>query len=201
MMPGNPEQGTVNELAKLPKGTRGRSGKGRRGEKGASAGGAVVAPPEEPTGIDINSDVGRRLVADCVRFYEGLLPEKDVRRKYDFDWERLGADDALIEAIENEKLRRTQNGDTAREKAQKHFVKAPDVLASILDDAGASPRHRIESSRELRVIAGVGPEATPAADRDRFVITINLGPDRVERYEKTLSIKPESKDGGGGEPV
>jgi hypothetical protein len=61
-----------------------------------------------------------------------------------------------------------------------------------LHDDGASPRHRIESARELRAISAVGPEATPATDR--FEITINLGADVVERYSKSIAIDPNDVD-------
>lgn len=147
--------------------------------------------------LSLDSELGRALITDCTRFYEGLLSEAAVRKKYRFDdgmWERLGADEALVEAIEAEKIRRMRSGDTAREKAQKHYVRAPDVMATILDDAGASPRHRIESARELRAIAAVGPDAAPA-DRDRFIITINLG-DKQETYNKSIAITPFDSDLG-----
>ena len=65
------------------------------------------------------------------------------------------------------------------------FVGAPAVLGTILhggDDV--SPRHKIESARELRAIAANGPEA-PAGTR--FVIQINLGSD-VLTFDK--SIRP-----------
>jgi hypothetical protein len=134
-------------------------------------------------------------VSDCARYGEGLLDQKFLKSKYRFDdgvWERLGSNDALVEAIEFEKVRRMRNGDSAREKAQQLFVTAPGVLGNILHDDGASPRHRIESARELRQIAANGPEATPATDR--FEITINLGADVVERYSKSIAIDPNDVD-------
>ena len=118
-------------------------------------------------------------VEDLCRYAEGIFTEAAVKKKYRFDdktWARLGEDEALIEAIETEKVRRVRNGSTARERAQQHFASAPNVLGNILNDDGASPRHRIESARELRQIADNGPGATPAADR--FIITINLGEDQ-----------------------
>ena len=60
------------------------------------------------------------------------------------------------------------------------------MLGNILADNSASPRHRIEASRELRAVASVGPEDAPTADR--FQITINLGAD-VIHIDKP--IKPE----------
>src|SRR5262245_40937312 len=107
----------------------------------------------------------REFLADCCRFAEGPLTEKQIKKKYRFDsetWEHLGSDDALVEAIELEKIRRIRNGTTAREKAQTHFATAPDILNNIMQDGGASPRHKIESAKALGQIAA-GPEATPAA--------------------------------------
>ena len=118
-------------------------------------------------------------VEDLCRYAEGILTEAAVKKKYRFDdttWEKLGSDDALVEVIEAEKVRRTRNGSTARERAQQHFATAPNVLGNILNDDGVSPRHKIESVRELRAIASTGPEAAQAADR--FVIHIDLGEDR-----------------------
>jgi hypothetical protein len=163
-------------------------------------------------------------VADCCRYAENILTEAAVKKKYRFDdatWEKLGSNDALIEKIEAEKVRRIRNGASAREKAQQLFVTAPGVLGNILHDDGASPRHRIESAKELRAIAANGPETTPASDR--FQITINLGSD-VLHFDKSIAIDANDvdpfndtdttpqgllaaiaankrKDDGGGEPV
>jgi hypothetical protein len=54
---------------------------------------------------------------------------------------------------------RIRSGETAREKAAHLFVTAPDVLSDIIRDPAALPRHKVESIRELRQIAAVGPEA------------------------------------------
>jgi len=134
-------------------------------------------------------------LADMARFAETILSEADVRKRHylnDNDWERLGSDERLIRAIEDEKIRRVRNGAHAREKAQQVFVKAPDVLDEILSDKSASPRHKIESSRELRAIAAMGPETTPTAER--FVITINLGEDHKLIIDKP--IRPTAHDDG-----
>jgi len=152
-----------------------------------------------------------------------LLSEEAVRRKYCFDdgaWGKLGDNEALIEAIEAEKIRRVRDGSAARERAQQLFATAPSVLGDILHDDSASPRHRIESARELRQIAANGPEAAPAADR--FVITINLGAE-VLHFDKSIAIDAndvdpndtdtapqglpaivaanQRKDDGGGDPL
>jgi hypothetical protein len=128
-------------------------------------------------------------ILDFCRFSEGILDEKFLRRKYNqFNnsvWEKLGSDERLVSAIEAEKVKRMQNGLSAREKAQQMFVAAPSVLGRILNDNSANARHRIEASKELRTIAAVGPESAPATDR--FQIIINMGAD-IETYNKSRSI-------------
>src|SRR5262245_40719330 len=134
----------------------------------------------------------REFITDCARFAEGLLTEKQIKKKYRFDsetWEHLGSDDALIEMIELEKLRRIRNGTTAREKAQTHFATAPDILNNIMQDGGASPRHKIESAKALGQIAA-GPEATAPASTERFQIIINLGGGEVVTYDHPKTIEP-----------
>src|SRR5215510_5087105 len=133
-------------------------------------------------------------IIDCARYAEGLLSEQDVKKKHHFDdatWGRLGDDEALIQAIEAEEVRRIHNGSSARERAQQLFATAPNVLGDILHDDGASPRHRIESARELRQIAANGPETAPASDR--FQITINLGAD-VLKFDKSIAIDANDVD-------
>jgi hypothetical protein len=127
-------------------------------------------------------------ITDFARYSESILDEKYLRRKYCFDdsiWKDLGGNDELVSAIETERVKRMRNGDSAREKAQQIFVAAPSVLGGILNDNGANARHRIESAREIRAIASVGPESTPSADK--FQIIINLGSD-VERYSKFRAV-------------
>ena len=170
---------------------------------------------DDPTSILENLD----LIADCARYAEGLLSEKDVKKKHHFDdatWARLGENDALIEAIEAEKVRRIRDGSTKRERAQQLVVRAPDVLGDIMLDASASPKHRIDASKTLDAFAANGPEAASASDR--FVITINLGsevlhfdePNAIDANDvdpnhidtTTLAvIAPKKKDDGGGEPI
>ena len=152
--------------------------------------GDVVDRRGQSLSLEDNHD----FVSDCARYGEGLLSEEAVRRKYCFDdgaWEKLGDNEALIEAIEAEKVRRVRDGSAARERAQQLFATAPSVLGDILHDDGASPRHRIESARELRQIAANGPEAAPAADR--FVITINLGAE-VLHFDKSIAIDANDVD-------
>jgi hypothetical protein len=146
-------------------------------------------------GQPLSLEDNHEFITDCARYAEGLLSEQDVKKKHHFDdatWARLGEDEALVEAIEAEKIRRIRNGSTARERAQALYAETPTVLGDILHDDGASPRHRIESAREIRQIAANGPEATPATDR--FQIIINLGADVVERYDKSIAVNPNDVD-------
>src|SRR5262245_16309070 len=113
--------------------------------------------------VELSSHVGHQFVTDCVRAGEGLLTDKEVVEKYEIppeDWKEIIENTALIRAIRAESERRVRNGVAARESAAKIFVRAPQVLGTILDDKSASPRHRIESARELRATAsGPGSEA------------------------------------------
>ena len=131
-------------------------------------------------------------IVDMARFADGLLSEKQIKKKYRFDaatWEKLGNNDALVEKIEEEKARRIRRGETARERAQALYAGAPTVLGNIMNDGTASPRYRIESAKELRVCAANGPESVPAADR--FQIVINLGADQVLKFDKPIAIGPD----------
>jgi hypothetical protein len=148
----------------------------------------------DPTSLIENHE----FITDCARYAEGLLTEKEVKKKHHFDdvtWERLGEDDALVEAIEAEKSRRVRSGLAKRELAQKHVVKAPDVLNTIMLDCAASPKHRIDSAKVLDQFAANGPETAPAADR--FIITINLSADgsnpdaNVFHFDKPLAVGPD----------
>lgn len=143
---------------------------------------------------NLTSTAGRQFVVDCVRAAEGLITDSDLQSKYELspvDWTDITKSTALIRAIQAERERRVRNGDAARESAAKIFANAPTVLGDILNDTSASPRHRIESARELRVTA-TGPSAESTADAgEKFVITINLGADHVEHYEKSRTpMKP-----------
>jgi hypothetical protein len=131
------------------------------------------------------------LIENLARYAEGLISKEAVKKKHHFDaatWERLGENDALVEAIEAEKLRRIRNGQAKREKSQSLVVKAPDVLSGIMLDPAASPKHRIDSAKVLDQFAANGPEAPAAADR--FIIQINMGSD-VLRFDKPIAVGPD----------
>src|SRR5262245_50580718 len=132
-------------------------------------------------------------VTDCARFSENLISEAAVRKKYGFSedtWSRLGEDDALVRAIEDEKTRRIRSGAAKREKAQQHVVRAPDVLEKILTDEKASPKHRIDAAKVLEDLADNGPQA--AAEQDRVIVTINLGGGDVLRFDASAKPIPPS---------
>jgi hypothetical protein len=115
----------------------------------------------------------------------------------DEDWQRLADNAPLLQAVRAERERRIISGDAAREGAQRYFAKAPTVLGDILTDEQVSPRHRIEAARELRQVAGNGPDTVPGAG-EKFVITINLGGDEKLVYEKEIAPRqplPSEDDG------
>jgi hypothetical protein len=171
---------------------------------------AKVPGPKEPgtpapatATLPIPTKDDSEFVADMARFAEGNASEADIKRKYRFGdevWARLGEDDELVRTIEAEKVRRVRSGQQKRERAQALVVKAPDVLAGILMDDGANPRHRIDSAKELNAFAGGGP--TEAAAQDRFIITINLGTDSsgrpvIEHFDKPLAaidVSPNKRE-------
>jgi hypothetical protein len=131
------------------------------------------------------------LIVDLCRFAEGLLSERQVRKRHrlaDSAWKQMGEDDALLEKIEDEKLRRIRDGSTKRELAQKHIVRGPTVLSEIMDDVSASPRHRVDAVKTLDTLAANGPQNAPPMDR--FIIQINLGED-VLRFNKSIAINAD----------
>jgi hypothetical protein len=146
--------------------------------------------------IPLDSDLGRELIVDLCRFKESVLDEKFIRRKYrltDAAWQAMGADDALVEKIEAESIRRVRDGSSKREKAQKHVVRAPDVLSSIMDNPATPARNRVDAVKTLDSLAANGPQGVPPADR--FVITIVLNSDDgganvIEHYDKSIKIDP-----------
>jgi hypothetical protein len=135
----------------------------------------------------------QEFVCDLARFSENLLTEKFIRRKYgkldDATWERLGGDDALVEKIEEEKVRRMRDGSSKREKSQQLIMKGPAILDSIASDVSASPRHRVDAIKTLDSFTTNPQQGAPASDR--FIITINLGADHVEHYNKSISINAD----------
>jgi hypothetical protein len=150
------------------------------------------------TPIDLNSDIGHAFVVDCVRAGEGLLSDRELAEKYELspaDWQSITRDMALGRAIRAERERRVLTGVAAREAAAKHFVKAPTILAGIMENEHSNPRHVIEAAKEIRAVAGGSGGADRPAESERFIIKIDLtaGGGGVEIYDK--AIKPDASDG------
>jgi hypothetical protein len=137
------------------------------------------------------------IVTMC-RYAEGTITENYIRKKYRFDdatWEKLGSDDLICERIEDERIRRERSGQAKRELAQKHVVKAPDILNSIMSDANANNRHRVDAIKTLDELAANAPQTVPAAAAaERFQIIINLGNDEVVKFDKTITPRPRNID-------
>jgi hypothetical protein len=143
--------------------------------------------------IDLDSPAGREFVTDATRAGEGLCSDDDLKAKYEIapeDWKDIAQNTTLAKAIRAERERRIYNGTAARELAATEFATAPRVLGTILNDKAASPRHRIESARELRTTATAGTENSPDIG-PKFIITIDLGAGHVEHFEKDITpMKP-----------
>ena len=151
------------------------------------SGGSVVLRGIE---IDLASDVGMAFTMDCCRFIEGLVTEEVLSKKFELDdaaWRQLETNEPLQRAVGAQKEKRVRSGEAAREKAAHLFLAAPDVLSTIMTDATASPRHRVDACRELRATAQVGSENKPADERERFVINISFGKQTLHR---DIELKP-----------
>jgi hypothetical protein len=144
-----------------------------------------------------------QFISDCARYAESILTRVQIERLYRHltpaDWDALGTDEQLVLAIQNEQTRRIRTGVSAREKAALvHATKAIDVLDGILSDSDASPRHRIESAKELRAVAAPAPESA-AGLSERFEIKIVLSSDEVLTFNKSREITPDA-DAVPGQP-
>jgi len=126
-------------------------------------------------------------ILDFARLSEGIYDEKFLRTKYHFvddaTWERLGQDDELVEKIMLLRASRVRSGATKRELAQKHMVRAPDVLNNIMNDPEANHRHVVDAIKTMDALAGGNPENAPASD-ERFQITIVLSADERLTFDK-----------------
>ena len=143
-------------------------------------GGEIVNLSRTP--IDITTDAGHAFVVDCTRAGEGLITDADLKEKYELspaDWRNVTKDAALGRAVRAERERRMLDGTAARESAARHFVKAPTILAGIMESTNSNPRHVIE--------AAVGNADRPR-ESERFVIRIDLTAGGGEIVEKTITI-------------
>jgi hypothetical protein len=142
--------------------------------------------------IELNNDVGHQFVTDCTRAAEGLITDRELAEKYELspaDWQSITKDVALGRAIRAERERRVHNGTAAREAACKHFVKAPTILAGIMENQASNPRHIIEAAKEIRQVAAGGDSASHPTKSDMFIIKIDLtaGGGDVETYSKAIN--------------
>jgi len=129
--------------------------------------------------VPLNSDVGAAFVSDCARNRQKIFSDARLQEKYGIDpsdWNDIVNNKALRLAISAECDRRMLNGDAAKESAAQIFMNSPTVMGEILNDKSASPRHRIEASKELRATARSDDEK-PGTDAERVIVTINLGAD------------------------
>ena len=155
------------------------------------AGGTVVL---RGVVVALDSDVGEAFVTDCARHLENLLSDAEIKDKWglrDEDWAGLATNAPLLSAIRIEHERRIFNGECARQAAQRHFAKAPNILNRILTDEQIAPRHRIEAARELRQAAGNDPDIPPGP-KEKFIITIDLGGDEKLVFEKEIDPRGPS---------
>jgi hypothetical protein len=149
--------------------------------------------------VEITSAAGFEFIVDATRAAEGLITDDDLRDKYELsveDLQSLANNKALGRAIRDERSSRERSGAAARESAAKIFVRAPKVMGTILDNEQASPRHRIEASRELRATAiGTGDDNRPA-ETEKFIIRIDLsaGGGEVLHHEFEKPIKIDAND-------
>lgn len=156
-------------------------------------------------------------VEDLTRFTEKLAAEAELKKRYRISkkgWEELGKNDALFDAVAERRIQRRRTGAMKRERAQALVESAPDTVAGIMNDPAVNPNGRIEAAKTLNKFA-TEESAQKANAGEKFIITINLGADRIERYEKNLkpngnalppSIEHEppkliTADDHNGEPV
>jgi len=140
----------------------------------------------------------QELITDLARYAEALLSKEAVKKKWreiinEDTWKHLSKDDALVDAIEAEKIRRIRNGQAKREKAQSLVVKTPEILDSIASDKSASPRHRVDAIKTLDGMSDTGPRAAPEMG-ERFSIVINLGEDYKLKFDKSIAPVANDKD-------
>ena len=158
--------------------------------------GDVVVLRSIPT--DLGSDIGHAFVVDCVRAAEGILTDKELAEKWELspaDWRTITKSKALGHAIRAERERRVRSGIAVREMAAKHLVKGPSILDGIMSGPDSHPKHKIEAYKELRQTASIGDSAEGRPDGEVFSITINLGADHIEHYEKPIApMKPLIED-------
>jgi hypothetical protein len=142
--------------------------------------------------VELDSDLGRAFITDATRAAESVTDDRALIEKYELSTEELQAianTKAVGREIRNEREHRLRSGIATRELAARSYFKAPTVLDSILMNEQANARHRIESARELRVIATPENQSNPVAQSEKFIIRIDLtaGGGGVEYFEKEIT--------------
>ena len=96
-------------------------------------------------------------------------------------------DAALGRAVRAERDRRVLSSVALQEFAAKHAIKGPPILAGIMTDEAANPRHKIDAFQALRQTA-IGSGDDHPAKSEQFVIRIDLtaGGGGIEEYSKTI---------------
>jgi hypothetical protein len=144
--------------------------------------------------VGLETPVAAAFVEDVCRHIETIISAEALRQKYglsdDDAWAGLATNEELQRLVGARKEKRIRDGTAAREKAAHLFLAAPDVLSTIMTDATASPRHRVDACRELRATAQVGSENKPA-DGERIRISINFGTSKTRVDAPMKTIKPE----------
>jgi hypothetical protein len=165
----------------------------------------------EPTGsavtlrgvqVPLESDVGREFVLACARNWETLLTDADLCERFGLtleQWQASGTNKALVRAVQLEHERRVRRGLVAQELAAKEFTKAPRILGSIMEDAGANSRHRIDAAQALRQ-ASLGTDSENKAQGQVFTINLNFGTNKITK-EITLTPRPPEPEMFDGLPT
>src|SRR5262245_32268684 len=161
--------------------------------------------------VDLHSQPPRpednlELVVDLGRSKETIVTEQQVRKRHHLlgedAWKAFASDDRLVEAVEEEHLRRIRSGAAKRELAQKHIVRGPLVASAIMDNPAASDKHRLDAIKTLDGLTG-GPQSAPAADRletRTAVGTDDSGAEIVEHYNKSIAIDANDVDPNDSTP-
>jgi hypothetical protein len=140
------------------------------------------------------------LIEDLCRFSENILSEKEVRKRHrltEKDWVALAEDDDFVRKVDDRRTRRIHDGSCKRELAQKHVVRGPEILSSIMSDPATHAKHKIDSIKALDQLA-TPPGQAAGADSSRFVIQIDLtadGSNVVEHYNKPRAVGIEDDPG------
>ena len=145
--------------------------------------------------VELGSDAARMFISDACRAGESVIDDATLMEKYDLTPEylqTLASNKQIGRAIRNEREHRLRTGIATRELAAKSYFKAPTVLDSIMMNEQSNARHRIESARELRTIATPENQPNPAAQSEKFIISIVLNSD-VEIYNKSRAINPNDE--------